>query len=699
MVCFMLCIHLTAVFAAEESDSSTSLPFILRNENFAFHERTAAVIIDAGKEVDGASLSTADFDVHVLQTRIVDPSFVAYDGPREVIDVYVSQVNDIDAPSGTGRYIVLDFPDVGWEDGGSTNDGGYTFNSQYTITYNGDGIAYTDGTTLVPDGFVQTDVVSPVLDKFRYDNHDGLDYSYFLNEEANEPLPLVVFFHGGGQGNDIYTPIRFSNGGTVWANPDNQAKYPSHVLAPRNATTPESMHKVKAVIDGMIEDGKVDPNRVYITGFSMGGGSTWTFLKTFPDFAAAAAPLCPAGGPDNVENALAVAHLPLWTFVDVDDFLYNLVVNTYNEYSPYWHDSKLSILPENVLNDPPYNGHKFDGHAVWLPVYNEYVDPERGMFIDWLFAQSKVRGIGEVNVSTTAGTAPKLPATVKVDINDNADGIVSEQRAVTWDDIDPASYAEPGSFTVQGSVEGIVGKAVATVTVTRKTSSSPIVITPSPSPQPAEESDDESDDEASDDEEETSEDRPRGAYISGYEDGTFRPNQTITRAELAVILARITGLEPGGQATSPHPDVDGSHWAAAAIAHVKKSGLMVGDDAGRFRSNDPVTRGEMAVIAVRYKKLAAPGKATSSFTDVDTGHWAAAAIEAAKAAGIIDGYGDGTFKPQGHLTRAEAVKIINRMTGRVPHPGIAQPSWPDVPTDHWAFHEIEAATRNHHDEP
>src|SRR5690606_11844923 len=67
MVCFMLCIHLTAVFAAEESDSSTSLPFILRNENFAFHERTAAVIIDAGKEVDGASLSAADFDVHVLQ--------------------------------------------------------------------------------------------------------------------------------------------------------------------------------------------------------------------------------------------------------------------------------------------------------------------------------------------------------------------------------------------------------------------------------------------------------------------------------------------------------------------------------------------------------------------------------------------------------------------------------------------------------
>ena len=81
---------------------------------------------------------------------------------------------------------------------------------------------------------------------------------------------LIVFFHGGGQGNDIYTPIRFSNGGTVWANPENQAKYPCHVLAPRNASDDASIRKVKEVIDQMIADGKVDPNRIYVTGFSMG---------------------------------------------------------------------------------------------------------------------------------------------------------------------------------------------------------------------------------------------------------------------------------------------------------------------------------------------------------------------------------------------------------------------------------------------
>ena len=465
LVGFTLLVSLPSIFAAEESEATT-LPFILKNENFAFHERTDAVIIDAGKEVDGSSLSTSDFEAHVVQTRKVDPNHVEYDGAREIIEVYTSEVNDTGSPSDSGRYIVVDFPDVGWGDGGSTNDGGYTFDSAYTLTYTGDGINYVDGTSITPE-FNQTGEVSPVLDQYQYDSYDGLDYSYFYNEEIDEPLPLVVFFHGGGQGNDIYTPIRFSNGGTVWADPENQEKYPTHVLAPRNATTPESMHKVKGIIDQMVADGKVDPNRIYITGFSMGGGSTWTFLQTYPDVPAAAAPLCPANGPGSVENAQAVAHLPLWSFVDVDDFLYDAVLEIDSVYGPYWNDSLLTILPENRLDEPPYNGHVFDGHAVWLPVYNEYVHPERGMLIDWLFSHSKIQHVADVEVSTAAGVAPQLPETVSVDIKDNADGIVTEERAVTWNEVDPADYSVdgPGVFEVEGTIEGTVEKVTATVTV------------------------------------------------------------------------------------------------------------------------------------------------------------------------------------------------------------------------------------------
>ncbi|MFS0722976.1 cohesin domain-containing protein [Paenibacillus sp. 1P07SE] len=456
---------------ADESASNEALPFVLHNVNFAFEERTDAVIIDAGNDVSGSSLSESDFSVHVKLTRKVNANFVVYDGPRVVTDVYVSQVNGTGSPADSGRYIIVDFADVGWGDGGTMIDGGYTLDPQYTITFTGDKLDYADGSSHMPT-FVQSGMVSPVLDKYKYANHDGLDYSYFYNEEAGQPLPLVVFFHGGGQGNDIYTPIRFSNGGTVWANPENQEKYPTHVLAPRNATTVESMHKVKAVIDGMIEAGKVDPNRVYITGFSMGGGSTWTFLRTYPDFAAAAAPLCPAGGPQNVENALKVANLPLWTFVDEEDFLYNSVVNTDRTYSPYWNDSLLTIIPFNQLHEPPYNGHRFDGHSVWLPVYNEYVHPDRGMLIDWLFSQSKIRGIAETEVITEAGIAPVLPETVAVDVNHSATGVATENRPVVWDAIDPSRYAASGVFEVLGTIEGVLEKAKATVTVVSTASSS-----------------------------------------------------------------------------------------------------------------------------------------------------------------------------------------------------------------------------------
>lgn len=162
---------------------------------------------------------------------------------------------------------------------------------------------------------------------------------------------------------------------------------------------------------------------------------------------------------------MKVANLPLWTFVDEEDFLYNSVVNTDRTYSPYWNDSLLTIIPFNQLNDPPYNGHRFDGHAVWLPVYNEYVHPERGMLIDWLFSNSKIKGIADVEVNTDAGVAPVLPAAVAVEVNRSADGVVTEERSVVWNAIDPQLYSAPGVFVVEGTIEGMVEKATATVTV------------------------------------------------------------------------------------------------------------------------------------------------------------------------------------------------------------------------------------------
>ena len=189
------------------------------------------------------------------------------------------------------------------------------------------------------------------------------------------------------------------------------------------------------------------------------------------------------------------------------------------------------------------------------------------------------------------------------------------------------------------------------------------------------------------------------AYMKGYTDGTFRPDRAITRAEMAAVLARNLGFDGTAAAASSYVDVPSTHWAAKEIEFVKRTGLMVGDGNGAFRPDALITRGEMAAIAARYKQLDTSGFTGSRFRDVDATYWGAAYIEAAKAAGIIAGYEDGTYRPNGHLTRAEAVTIINRLFGRGPLHGVSRPSWSDVPASHWAFNEIEEASRDHDYEP
>ncbi|MCD1261739.1 S-layer homology domain-containing protein [Paenibacillus athensensis] len=131
------------------------------------------------------------------------------------------------------------------------------------------------------------------------------------------------------------------------------------------------------------------------------------------------------------------------------------------------------------------------------------------------------------------------------------------------------------------------------------------------------------------------------------------------------------------------------------IEFVKRTGLMIGDENGNFRPDVPLTRGEMAVIAARLKQLASPVPEQSSFVDVAASHWASPAIEAAHRAQIVDGYPDGTYKPNGQLTRAEAVAIVNRLLNRGPLYGVFSPHWPDVPASHWAYGQIEEASENH----
>jgi len=184
-------------------------------------------------------------------------------------------------------------------------------------------------------------------------------------------------------------------------------------------------------------------------------------------------------------------------------------------------------------------------------------------------------------------------------------------------------------------------------------------------------------------------------YINGYGNGLFKPANPITRAEMAAILARAAGLEETG-GDGNYSDVRPGDWAADAIAQVTRMGLMHGYADGTFRPDQPLTRAEMAALAARFAPADAPQGA--GFADT-AGGWAEAAVKQAQGAGFIKGYADGTFHPAAPLTRAEAVVIVNRMLGRGPLNGLEHSPWNDVPDNYWAARDIEEASVAHRYEP
>ncbi|XID92928.1 cadherin-like beta sandwich domain-containing protein [Paenibacillaceae bacterium WGS1546] len=180
-------------------------------------------------------------------------------------------------------------------------------------------------------------------------------------------------------------------------------------------------------------------------------------------------------------------------------------------------------------------------------------------------------------------------------------------------------------------------------------------------------------------------------YLLGYPDGTFRPSQQVTRAEIAAMLDRALGAQPAAAERLPYVDVRPNYWAYEAIGRMREQGLMQGDANGQFRPEAAITRAEMATIAMRWRGLQPQAKGPSRFADT-AGHWAEPMIARMENEGILRGYPDGTFRPNQPLVRAEAVRIINAILNRPVPSGSGDPVWPDVPASYWARQDIESAS-------
>lgn len=189
------------------------------------------------------------------------------------------------------------------------------------------------------------------------------------------------------------------------------------------------------------------------------------------------------------------------------------------------------------------------------------------------------------------------------------------------------------------------------------------------------------------------------AYIKGYPNGSFKPNATITRAEASSIFYRLlTDSTRRTYSTSYNTfkDVPAKAWYNTAVSTMAKLGIVNGGSDGCFRPNDPITRAEIAAMIARCDGNSY-GSAYTNFSDVK-GHWAASYIARAYELGWINGYGS-TYEPDKYITRAETVAILNRVLNRAPQTTSDLLSglntFNDVSVTSWYYLDVEEAANSH----
>ena len=188
------------------------------------------------------------------------------------------------------------------------------------------------------------------------------------------------------------------------------------------------------------------------------------------------------------------------------------------------------------------------------------------------------------------------------------------------------------------------------------------------------------------------------AYVIGYPDGTVRPENDITREEVATIFYRLlreNKIVDIATTENDFTDVTADRWSNKAISSLTNGGYLTGYEDGTFRPENSITRAEFATMASRFAQIV--NISDKEFTDLE-GHWANEYILKAAGEGWIEGYEDGTFRPENSITRAEVMTIINRMLVRyVDAEGLHKDTvlWIDMNGTEWYYYNVLEATNSH----
>ena len=201
-----------------------------------------------------------------------------------------------------------------------------------------------------------------------------------------------------------------------------------------------------------------------------------------------------------------------------------------------------------------------------------------------------------------------------------------------------------------------------------------------------------------------------GAYILGYTDGTFGPSRSMTRAEAAAIFARLLAEKNGDTistvANTRFADIPAHAWYSGYAKYLNNNGVTYGKSKTIFAPDDAITRAEFTTLAVRFFDVYGDGDAEimeqyKDFNDVSDGYWAAAYIKAAAKHGWINGYGDGSFRTDDEINRAEVVTIVNRLLGREADEAYIADNlrklntFSDMSKRHWAYYAVMEAANAH----
>ena len=192
--------------------------------------------------------------------------------------------------------------------------------------------------------------------------------------------------------------------------------------------------------------------------------------------------------------------------------------------------------------------------------------------------------------------------------------------------------------------------------------------------------------------------RDHMAYLIGYPDGAFGPDRNMTRAEAAQMFYNLL-LDQEVTTTVTFEDVDGGAWYAEAVYTLASLGIIHGVGEGRFEPERAITRAESTAIAMGFAHLETGGE--NIFSDVHEDDWFYGVVVGSIRYGWINGYPDGTFRPNASITRAEVAAIVNRMLGRaadtayVDSHGSSLRQFADLERAHWAYYDIVEATNGH----